>query len=240
MNLWYPLTSFFFNGASAPVHGVRVKKARQNQRRNAMKNIIALFGIVGIMAGGCDGNPRDPSTPPGSNPSDTQDGDPAAPRDSYVPAPPSTPQCENGWLLVDDVGSRPVIAAMADLEMAFPYLAPDEHLDVPTDEMFRRAREIGADLGQAHAEWVFARATEIPDEFQSFDAIVFSGTIWVCTEVGTRSSVMVVPTLRYDIQYRYDPVEHRQISEGKWVMEFMSLWTEMRVSHYVFMRPRNR
>jgi len=81
---------------------------------------------------------------------------------------------KEGWELVEDVSS-PAGIVIANLEIV-SFLREGEE-SVSGEVMRKRAVEMGANLGQRHAEFLLEHQEEIPKEFRKF-YLVFSGTLW--------------------------------------------------------------
>lgn len=80
---------------------------------------------------------------------------------------------KDGWELVEDVDFSAVNPA--GLELA-PFLKAGEN-SIGGQEMVRRARELRANLGQRHAEYLLEHQSDIPAEFRKY-YLVFTETIW--------------------------------------------------------------
>ena len=81
---------------------------------------------------------------------------------------------KEGWDLVEDVGD-PGEILIANLEIV-SFLREGEG-SISGDVMRQRAVELGANLGQRHAEFLLEHQQEIPKEFRKF-YLVFPGTFW--------------------------------------------------------------
>lgn len=81
---------------------------------------------------------------------------------------------KDGWVLEEDV-SGPELNSIAALETVS--FVKDGEKWISSEEMIKRAKELGAMLGQHHAEWLLERQKEIPKEWLKV-YIVFPGTVW--------------------------------------------------------------
>lgn len=80
---------------------------------------------------------------------------------------------KEGWELLEDVDFTPINPAKLEL---VSFIKNNES-SIGGEEMVRRGRELRANLGQRHAEFLLERQAEIPKEFRKY-YIVFTGTIW--------------------------------------------------------------
>jgi len=78
------------------------------------------------------------------------------------------------WALVEDVDDAGEIS-ITNLELV-SFLKKGEDL-ISGEEMRKRAKELNANLGQRHAEYLLEHQKEIPVEWREFD-LVFTGTLW--------------------------------------------------------------
>ncbi len=78
-----------------------------------------------------------------------------------------------GWKLISDSGKK--LVGTITLELV-PILKEGEP-NLPGVELIKRARELGADLGQHYAEAILANQHLIPKEWREF-YLVFPGTVW--------------------------------------------------------------
>ena len=81
---------------------------------------------------------------------------------------------KEGWELIEDAQS-PWPIVIENLELV-SFLKEDENL-ISSKEMCKRAKELDANLGQRHAEYLLNHQKEIPAEWQGF-YLVFAGTVW--------------------------------------------------------------
>ncbi|MEK9134733.1 MAG: hypothetical protein AAB451_00275 [Patescibacteria group bacterium] len=103
---------------------------------------------------------------------------------------------KDGWKLVEDVDFTPIDPAKLDF---ISFLKPGEG-SIGGNEMVRRARELHANFGQRHAEYLLEHQREIPQEFRKY-YIVFTGTIWRIPDGG-----LSVACLLWD--------------GGRWILDF--------------------
>jgi len=93
----------------------------------------------------------------------------------------------DGWKLESDNGNVPVGEVSFEL---VSFLKKDE-TSISSDEMLKRAKEMGADYNQKTAELFLANWDKIPESYREF-YIIFSGTMWQDSS-GDRH----VPSLRW-------------------------------------------
>ncbi len=79
-----------------------------------------------------------------------------------------------GWRMVENV-VKPKKITIADLEIV-SFLKTGENR-ITGSVMRQRAKELGANFGQRHAEYLLAHQREIPKEFRDY-FLVFPGTVW--------------------------------------------------------------
>ena len=79
----------------------------------------------------------------------------------------------DGWELLEDVGFTSIDPGKLELVQ---FLEQGETIIVGT-EMARRAKELRANLGQRHAEFLLEHQAKIPKEFRKY-YLVFTGTKW--------------------------------------------------------------
>lgn len=77
---------------------------------------------------------------------------------------------KDGWTLISDVGFQ-----LGEVELV-EFLKPGES-NVKGNVMADRAKELGANLGQKHAEWLEKNQDRIPVKFRQF-YLIFPGTVW--------------------------------------------------------------
>ena len=82
---------------------------------------------------------------------------------------------KDGWELIEDVGFEPVLTSPKQLEL-LPFLK-DKEMYLDGEVMVERAKELKANMGQQHAEWLLEHQSEIPKEFRNY-YLVFPGTKW--------------------------------------------------------------
>lgn len=80
---------------------------------------------------------------------------------------------KEGWTLLQDVSEPEISVAFLEL---VPFLREGEQ-SIIGEVMTERSKELGANLGQRHAEYLLEHQEEIPQEWRSF-YISFPGTIW--------------------------------------------------------------
>ena len=78
----------------------------------------------------------------------------------------------DGWELLEDVDFAPIDPGKLEL---VPFLNQGE--TIIGTEMARRAKELRANLGQRHAEFLLEHQAKIPKEFRKY-YLVFTGTKW--------------------------------------------------------------
>ena len=81
---------------------------------------------------------------------------------------------KEGWTLLEDV-TVPEQISISGLEI-FSFLKEGED-HISGEEMRSRAKDMGANLGQKHAEYLLEHQADIPKDWRSF-YLVFSGTLW--------------------------------------------------------------
>src|SRR3989338_10392851 len=81
---------------------------------------------------------------------------------------------KEGWTLLEDV-TVPEQISISGLEI-FSFLKEGED-HISGEEMRSRAKDMGANLGQKHAEYLLEHQADIPKDWRSF-YLVFSGTCW--------------------------------------------------------------
>ncbi len=81
---------------------------------------------------------------------------------------------KEGWTLIEDV-SEPEQILISGLEI-FSFLKEGED-HISSEEMRSRAKDMGAHLGQRHAEYLLEHQADIPKDWRSF-YLVFPGTFW--------------------------------------------------------------
>lgn len=116
---------------------------------------------------------------------------------------------EAGWELVEDV-REPAEIAIGDLRLA-TFLNHDEQY-VTGDTMRERAKNIGANLGQRHAEHFLDHQEEIPESYRPY-WLIFPGTVW-----RGRDGALLVPCLHWDggrWLLSFDWLGHRFRSHGR-------------------------
>ena len=121
---------------------------------------------------------------------------------------------KEGWTLIEDV-SEPDEISISGLEI-FSFLKEGED-HISGEEMRSRAKDMGANLGQKHAEYLLEHQADIPKDWRSF-YLVFSGTCWRYPD-----GDLIVPCLGW--------------SGGRWCLCFLWLgdgWG----SNDRFLRPR--
>ena len=80
---------------------------------------------------------------------------------------------KESWVLVEDVGEVPADFAISELEIV-SFLQKGE-IFILSDEMRKRAKKLGGNLGQRHAE--FLLNCQIPEAWRQY-YLVFPGTVW--------------------------------------------------------------
>ncbi len=98
---------------------------------------------------------------------------------------------KEGWTLIEDV-TEPEQISITGLEI-FSFLKEGED-HISGEKMQSRAENMGASLGQRHAEYLFEHQAEIPEVWRRF-YLVFPGTVWRGPHGG-----MDVPYLRWDVE----------------------------------------
>ncbi len=83
---------------------------------------------------------------------------------------------KEGWKLVEDIGG-PGKVVITDLEIISFLHEGEKEKSVSGEVMRSRAVDLGANLGQRHAEYLLEHQIEIPKEFRKF-YLVFPGTVW--------------------------------------------------------------
>lgn len=96
---------------------------------------------------------------------------------------------KEGWALLEDAG-EPSSISIADLELV-SFLKRGESY-IGGEEMVKRAKKSGANLGQRHAEFLLEHQDEIPAKYRKH-YLVFPGTIWRFRDGGR-----LVPYLCWD------------------------------------------
>ena len=81
---------------------------------------------------------------------------------------------KDGWTLLEAV-TEPEQILITGLEI-FSFLKEGED-HISGEEMRSRAKDIGTNLGQKHAEHLLEHQADIPKDWRSF-YLVFSGTLW--------------------------------------------------------------
>ncbi|MDP3093640.1 MAG: hypothetical protein Q8N16_02645 [bacterium] len=81
---------------------------------------------------------------------------------------------KSGWDVIENA-QLPWPIAIANLELV-SFLGKNEKY-ISSEEVRRRAKELGANLGQRHAEYLLEHHNEIPAEWQKF-CLIFAGTVW--------------------------------------------------------------
>lgn len=105
---------------------------------------------------------------------------------------------KDGWELLEDVvGFNPISPTKLEL---VSFLKPGE-ISVGGEEMIRRAREeLGANLGQRHAEYLLEHQQGIPQEFRKY-CIVFTGTVWRYPDGGRSVADLYWDGLRWILHF---------------------------------------
>lgn len=82
---------------------------------------------------------------------------------------------KDNFKLIEDVGFIPPLTSPRNIE-SIPFLN-DEESYITGDEMDERAKELEANLGQQHAEYLLEHQSDIPEKFRNY-YLVFPGTKW--------------------------------------------------------------
>src|SRR3990167_11517578 len=80
---------------------------------------------------------------------------------------------EDGWKLLEDVPFNE--SDLKDLELV-EFLKDGED-KIKGEEMRKRAKELNANLGQSHAEYLMEHFELLPDKAKNY-RLIFSGTVW--------------------------------------------------------------
>lgn len=113
------------------------------------------------------------------------------------------------------------IISVSDLEL-IPFLK-DNEVNTDCEEMARRARTLGADLGLEDAEFMFKHQNGIPADFRRFH-LIFPGTIML-TDPWNGRPQRCIPRLICD--------------EKLWSLGFCRLWSDFNAGSRL-VRPRRK
>jgi hypothetical protein len=113
------------------------------------------------------------------------------------------------------------IISVSDMELV-PFLK-DNEINTECEEMARRARMLGADLGLEDAEFMFKHQNEIPVEFRGFH-LIFPGTIML-TDPWNGRPQCCIPRLICDVKL--------------WSLGFYRLWPHFNAG-FRLVRPRRK
>ena len=83
---------------------------------------------------------------------------------------------QEGWELAEDTGEASVFSPD---QLKLVSLRKEGESDIGGEELLRRAKRKGANLGQRQAEHLLERQKGIPKEWQDYH-LFFLGTVWIC------------------------------------------------------------